>query len=342
MALAINATYDYLPSQSELEALTTGSGNGSVTSSEPSGNGAQVLATLVDHGGGTRVVPEVIESGADFSSYSGITLTFETPSSDITSADLWVETGAGYDLFTTGSTSISANTPVQLTLDFTTLSVTNTNDVQACGLDLYGPSGGPYSGVAFSVNVDAVEPINSVPGCQTVEENASGGLVFSSANSNLISISDVDSDTSNVQETLSVSNGTLTLVTGLGGITFVDSTSNGEATLSFTGSVSAINTALAGLTYQPTTNYNGSDTLNITTADLDDGLSSTTDAIDIAVTVPMVVNVASSTADGTYTTGDEVTITVTFNEVVTVTGTPQITLAGVCVPGVQPEQKFLF
>ncbi|WP_425543014.1 hypothetical protein, partial [Vreelandella titanicae] len=41
---------------------------------------------------------------------------------------------------------------------------------------------------------------------------------------------------------------------------------------------------------------------------------------------PSVTNVTSPTADGTYKAGDTVDITLTFSEVVTVTGTPQLTL----------------
>lgn len=44
------------------------------------------------------------------------------------------------------------------------------------------------------------------------------------------------------------------------------------------------------------------------------------------VTAPTVTNVTSSTADGTLKVGDAAVITVTFSEVVTVTGTPQLTL----------------
>jgi len=44
------------------------------------------------------------------------------------------------------------------------------------------------------------------------------------------------------------------------------------------------------------------------------------------VTAPTVTNVTSSTADGTFKVGDAAVITVTFSEVVTVTGTPQLTL----------------
>ena len=40
----------------------------------------------------------------------------------------------------------------------------------------------------------------------------------------------------------------------------------------------------------------------------------------------MVSSVSSSTPDGTYKIGDVIAVTVTFDEIVTVSGTPQITL----------------
>jgi hypothetical protein len=43
-------------------------------------------------------------------------------------------------------------------------------------------------------------------------------------------------------------------------------------------------------------------------------------------TAPTVTNVTSTSADGSYTTGAVIPITVTFSEAVTVTGTPQLTL----------------
>ncbi|SVC69770.1 uncharacterized protein METZ01_LOCUS322624, partial [marine metagenome] len=46
----------------------------------------------------------------------------------------------------------------------------------------------------------------------------------------------------------------------------------------------------------------------------------------MASAIPTVSSVTSSTTDGTYKLGDVVTITVTFTEAVTVTGTPQLTL----------------
>src|SRR5439155_1044400 len=49
-------------------------------------------------------------------------------------------------------------------------------------------------------------------------------------------------------------------------------------------------------------------------------------AIVIDTTAPTISSVTSSTANGTYTTGTVIPITVTFSEIVNVTGTPQLTL----------------
>jgi hypothetical protein len=51
-----------------------------------------------------------------------------------------------------------------------------------------------------------------------------------------------------------------------------------------------------------------------------------TAAVFVDAVGPVVANVTSSTANGTYKLGDSISLQVVFNEVVTVTGTPQITL----------------
>jgi len=52
-------------------------------------------------------------------------------------------------------------------------------------------------------------PVNTVPGAQTIDEDTQ--LIFSTANGNLLSISDIDAGANTVQVTLAVTNGTLTL-----------------------------------------------------------------------------------------------------------------------------------
>ncbi|MDD2990284.1 MAG: cadherin domain-containing protein, partial [Zoogloea sp.] len=127
-------------------------------------------------------------------------------------------------------------------------------------------------------------PIHTVPGPQSTPISTS--LIFSSANGNPISISDVDAGSSNLQVSLSVTNGRLSLsrVTGLG-FTVGDGTADG--TMTFTGSLANINAALEGLTYAPTAGYNGAASLSITTSDLGNtgngGALSANDSIAIQV-----------------------------------------------------------
>lgn len=116
--------------------------------------------------------------------------------------------------------------------------------------------------VTSTVDVTAVNdaPVNNVPGGQTVNEDSK--LVFSGGNGNGVSISDADGNTETV--TLDVLHGALTLgsTTGLTGLS-----GNGTASVTFTGTVAQANAALSGLTYKGVLDFNGLDTLTVTTND---------------------------------------------------------------------------
>ena len=157
----------------------------------------------------------------------------------------------------------------------------------------------------FTIDVTAVNdaPVNNVPGAQTIDED--GSFTLSTANSNAISVADVDATTLTV--TLSVAHGTLTLVstTGLGFGGGSDGTA--DATMIITGSQTDINNALAaGLTYNPTSNYNGPDSLSVTTTDNGQtGVGATgTDADSIAITI-VSVNDEPSGADKTVVINED-------------------------------------
>ncbi|MBD2359125.1 DUF4347 domain-containing protein [Tolypothrix sp. FACHB-123] len=126
--------------------------------------------------------------------------------------------------------------------------------------------------VAITVNVVNDTPVNTFPGAQqAVDEDTQ--LIFNAANNNRLSISDVDFDPNinnqpfinQVKVTLQVSKGTLKL----GSIANNLAVENNEtATVTITGAVADINNALDNLIYQGIVNYNGLDTLTITTNDL--------------------------------------------------------------------------
>src|SRR6185369_6958154 len=137
--------------------------------------------------------------------------------------------------------------------------VVSTNDNGNTG------AGGPkIDSDSITINVAAVNdaPVNGVPGTQTVNEDTN--LVFTGANA--ISISDVDAGAGSETVTLSVASGALTL-NGTAGLAFTIGDGTADSTMTFTGTVAAINTALNGLIYRGNLNFNGSDTLSISTND---------------------------------------------------------------------------
>jgi hypothetical protein len=164
----------------------------------------------------------------------------------------------------------------------------------------------------FTVNVASVNdaPVNTVPEAQSVNEDTA--LEFNSTNGKLISISDVDADSSDLKVTLSVEYGTLTLATAAG-LTFITGDGSEDAMLVFTGSRSAINTALDGLSYQPSLNYNGPDTLTITTDD--QGFSGAggplSDLDSVAITVNAVNDAPVAVVDDDYSTNEDTPLNAT-------------------------------
>jgi VCBS repeat-containing protein len=104
-------------------------------------------------------------------------------------------------------------------------------------------------------------PQNVVPPPQTVNEDTN--LVFGGAGA--ISVEDPDGGTSDVTVTLSVDDGVLTLGSVPGGLSFSDGDGSQDETMTFSGTLGDVNAALNGLTYRGDLNFNGDDTLTITT-----------------------------------------------------------------------------
>lgn len=180
----------------------------------------------------------------------------------------------------------------------------------------------------LSVNAINDAPVNSVPAGQQMMRD--GVLTFGS--DKLISVSDIDSSGGVSQVTLSVSHGTLSL-SGISGLAFLVGSGVDDASMTFIGTLADINSALNGMVYRPTPNFTGTDSLQITSNDLGQtgagGPKSDTDNIAITVNSPnpVVQGVTSSDADGVYKVGDTISVTVTFDQNVTVGGgTPTLLL----------------
>ena len=86
--------------------------------------------------------------------------------------------------------------------------------------------------IGITINAQNDPPINSVPGTQATLPNTAE--VFSTANGNLISISDAES--TSAQVTLTAVNGTLTLST-IAGLSFTSGDGTGDTTMTFTGTI---------------------------------------------------------------------------------------------------------
>lgn len=178
------------------------------------------------------------------------------------------------------------------------------------------------------VTVTAVNdaPVNSVPGDQEVKQDAV--LVFNTTNTNLISVSDVDAGANPILVTLEATNGLLTL-SGTVGLTFTIGDGVSNSAMTMTGNIASINQALDGLSFTPTAGYNGPASIEIITNDqgFSGGGGAQADMSTIAITVkpinPKVISVGTSTPDGSNKAGEDIVITVSFDQVVIVamTGT---------------------
>lgn len=226
--------------------------------------------------GATVVITTNYQSGADglgFVDQAGITGSFNTATGVLTLTG--AASPASYQAALRSVTFVNnSNTPTSATRDIT-----------------FQVSEGAQTSEALSrlVLVTAVNdaPVNTVPAAQAVNEDTD--LVFSAANSNAISIADIDASSSSVKVSLDVAHGTLTLAT-MDGLTFVDGTSNGQASVHVTGTIASINAALNGLKYRGTQHYNttrGAEALVVLTSDQGNtgqgGALTDTDTITITV-----------------------------------------------------------
>ncbi|WP_292491896.1 VCBS domain-containing protein [Mesorhizobium sp.] len=139
-------------------------------------------------------------------------------------------------------------------------------------------------------------PVNGVPGAQTTTTNTA--KVFSTANGNAISVSDVDNTSHTV--TLTGTNGAISL-NGTAGLSFTVGDGTADSTMTFSGTDAAINAALNGLSFAPTAGFSGSASIQIATSDA--GALTDTDTVAISVTSPNPFTLTTGTDTVFYTSG---------------------------------------
>ncbi|TCS85076.1 gliding motility-associated-like protein [Anseongella ginsenosidimutans] len=195
-----------------------------------------------------------------------------------------------------------------------------------------GTSSSEADMTAVTVFVKAINdaPLNAVPAPQSIDGDES--LIFSTGNSNLVSVSDADAGGSSIQVKLTATNGLVTLP-GATGLIFISGDGADDGTMAFYGTIADINQALHGMIFQPTAGFSGAASLQITTSDLGSsgsGESQTdTDLINITVNPinPVITTVNASRPDGAYKLNEVIPVTITFNQAVDVTGgTPNLLL----------------
>ena len=144
--------------------------------------------------------------------------------------------------------------------------------------------------IAITVNPVNDAPVNTVPGPQSVNEDATLAIT---------GVSVADPDAGPITTTLTVTSGRLNVTAGAG------VSGNGSAAVTITGTAAEINTALAGLSYTGNPNFNGPDTLTVTTGD------GTAQDIDIiAITVNPVTDAPVNTVPGPKSVNEDTLLTI--------------------------------
>ena len=119
--------------------------------------------------------------------------------------------------------------------------------------------------IAVTVANQNEAPAIQLPGGRTIAEDSVA--TFSAALGQAITISDPDAGASQVELTITATNGAVTLAS-LAGLTFSVGDGTDDATMTVRGTVADINTALDGLTYTPAANTHGTGAIDFTLDDL--------------------------------------------------------------------------
>jgi VCBS repeat-containing protein len=286
--------------------------------------GANETATFTENGSAVNITDSDADlSDGDDTNLVSMTVTLtnrpdgsaESLSADVTGTTV---VNNGYNAGT-GVLTLSGSAPLtEYETVLRTVKYQNTSDTPSTTdrvVEFKVNDGQDDSNTATSnVGVVAVNdaPVNTVPGGQTLDEDSSE--TFSSGNGNQISVADADAGSNALKITLSVTNGTLTL-NGTTGLSFACGACAGDGTsdqtMTFTGSQSDINAALNGLIYTPNANYNGADTLTITTDDQGStgsgGAQSDTD--NVGLTINAVNDGPTNTVPGAQQVDEDTALT---------------------------------
>lgn len=254
------------------------------------------------HGQNTAIPPaEVLYGGLNMNIQSFITANDDTATvAEDTSGGVLINVLSNDSSQNGTKTLVSASTPANGTTAIVSGQVRYTPNANFPGANaslvdsftyVVSDGAGHTATATVSVTVTAVNdaPVNALPaGAQSTNEDTA--KTFSSANSNAISVSDIDAGTANIVVTLTPSNGTLALVNGAG----VTVSGGGASPLVLTGSQSAINTALgSGVTFTPSNNFpttGASGTATIVVNTNDQGNTGTGGSLQDTDTLTITVN----------------------------------------------------
>ncbi|QTX19400.1 DUF4347 domain-containing protein [Comamonas aquatica] len=291
----------------------------------------------------TEDVSSVI-SGFSFSDVDAgantVTATFSVPSGTLSATTGMGVTvgGAGTGELTLSGSLADINAFIAAnSLTFKTAQDSTTNVVLTVTLNDKGSSGsgGEQTDTqTVTLNVSAVNdvPVNNVPGAQTASQNIALG--FNTANGNAISITDVDAGNGLMTVTLTATNGTLSLGSP-SGITLLLGTGTNDASMIFEGNRANINAALQTLNFKSGSTFLGAASVTIETNDNGNSGSggAKTDVDTISINVipvnPRVTSVSAQGPDRAVKAGDEVLISMTWDQAVNVdlsSGSPTLLL----------------
>jgi len=242
--------------------LADGNINVSVVATDAAGNPSSAVTSTfkLDTHGPSAVADSPANLTENFSSSTGSVATNDTGLDGTETFALAGANGSGDVVGTYATLHMNSNGSYTLTANENAIHAITSNATEVFSYTVTDAAGNSStSTVTFTFTPVNTAPVNAVPGAQTTAEDTAKVITG-------LGVTDVDAGSSNITVTLSVAHGTLSLSTGTG----VTLGTNGTSSVTLTGKVSDINTLLGkanAVTYTPTANYNGSDTLTMTTND---------------------------------------------------------------------------